>query len=256
MTAVVEPYTADASLKGKLRRRWTRLVRRRPARFRLDRPLLSITFDDAPESAVLNGAPVLERAGARGTFYISTGLCGRDGAMGRFADEIQLHALAGAGHEIACHTFSHLDCGQASAGRIEGDVARNLPTLAELTGGAPSNFAYPYGDVSVQAKRVLQRKFRSLRALHEGMVEDGADLNQLPAVGLEGADGETRAQAWIDRAARRDAWLVLYTHDVRDTPSPWGCTPAALERLVARAIDRGFEIQTVALALDRIGAAA
>jgi peptidoglycan/xylan/chitin deacetylase (PgdA/CDA1 family) len=251
-----EAYAADASLKGKLRRRWTRLVVRRPARFRLERPILSIAFDDAPESAAITGARILEQAGVRGAFYISAGLCGRDGPMGRYADEAQVRALARAGHEIGCHTYTHLDCGRAEAGAIAREVELNSALLAGWVGAEPSTFAYPYGDVSVHAKVALRRRFRALRALHEGLVEPGGDLNQMPAVGVEGADGEDRAARWIDRAAARKAWLVLYTHDVREAPSPWGCTPDALKRLVDRAQNQGFEIHTVAHGLDRIGAAA
>jgi peptidoglycan/xylan/chitin deacetylase (PgdA/CDA1 family) len=256
MTGHAHAYAADASLKGKLRRRWSRLGARRAARFALERPMLSISFDDVPASAATDGARLLERCGARGTFYVSAGLCGRDAPTGRCAVETEVRALAVAGHEVACHTWSHLDCGRADAGRIGRDVELNRAVLTELTGATPETFAFPYGDVSLRAKRILRRRFRALRGLHEGLVEDGCDLNQLPAVGIEGADGEARAAAWIDRAAARKAWLVLYTHDVSATPSAWGCTPEALERLIERALARGFELHTVARGLDRIGAAA
>ena len=67
-------YRADPSLKGKLRRRYARLLERKPARFALERPLLSVSFDDAPVSAVSAGAKTVEAAGARATYYISAGL--------------------------------------------------------------------------------------------------------------------------------------------------------------------------------------
>ena len=59
---------------------------------------------------------------------------------------------------------------------------------------------------------------------------------QLPAVGIEGADGEETARQWLDKARAANAWLILYTHDVSDTPSQFGCTPGALERLTAKAV--------------------
>lgn len=237
-------YRADPSLKGKLRRRLARLTHRRPARLALDGPVVSFTFDDAPESAVEAGATILEAAGARGTYYLCAGLMGQDGPMGRFADAGQAARLADAGHEIACHTFSHLDCGRATGAEIGADADRNADALAEL---APRvrHFAYPYGDVSPRAKAALHARYGSLRGLHKGLVRDGSDLNQLPAVGIEGEDGEAVAAAWIDRAAAERAWLILYTHDVRETPSPFGCTPGALERLVERARGAGARIETV-----------
>ena len=81
----------------------------------------------------------------------------------------------------------------------------------------------------------------SLRGVHKGLVHDGADLNQLPAVGIEGEEGEANARRWIDRAVAENAWLILFTHDVRENPSAWGCTPGALDRLAAHARSHGRE---------------
>src|SRR5262245_55669942 len=48
----------------------------KPFRMRNDRPLVSFTFDDVPDSAYTNGARILEDFGARGTFYVAAGTCG------------------------------------------------------------------------------------------------------------------------------------------------------------------------------------
>ena len=98
----------------------------------------------------------------------------------------------------------------------------------------------------------MQDRFGSLRGLHPGLVRNGSDLNQLPAVGIEGPDGEATATRWIDRALAEKAWLILYTHDVRPDPSAWGCTPDALRRLIQRARAGGAEIAPVATVLDRL----
>ena len=253
--AVVEAYTPDLSLKGKLRRRWSRLVTRRPLGAPVDRPMVSFTFDDAPRSAVQQGAAVLECEGARGTFYVCAGLDGRTGPMGEYADIAAYRALAERGHEVACHTWSHLDCGKARRAEIAADADRNRQALSEL-GLKPSSFAYPYGDVSPQAKAALQGRFASLRALHPDLVRRGSDLNPLPAVGIEGPAGEARAVAWIDRALRERAWLILYTHDVEANPSAWGCTPDALLRLVRRAKAGGAVVAPVGPALETLEQAA
>ena len=250
----MDAYSADASLKGKLRRRICRLQARRAARA-CPGPMVSFSFDDAPVSAAVEGARILDARGVKGTWFISMGLAGRDGPMGPNADAAELRALIGAGHEIGCHTFSHLDCGQAPAGLAAGDVERNRQALQALGAPEPVSFAYPYGDVSGPAKAALATRFGLLRALHHGLIAEGADLNQAPAVGIEGPDGEATARRWLKRALDRRAWLILYTHDVRDDPSPYGCTPAALERLVDEAIAAGAEVVTVAEGCRRIGAA-
>ena len=119
-----------------------------------------------------------------------------------------------AGHEIGCHTFSHLDCGQASTQVALDDVAQNTDALASWGVGEAVSFAYPYGDVASPAKTALAGRFKTLRALHHGLIANGADLNQAPAVGIEGEDGESVANAWLDKAKARKAWLILYTHEI------------------------------------------
>lgn len=250
----VEAYTPDLSLKGKLRRRLARLAVRKPARLALERPLVSFTFDDAPATAAKVGAALLEARGLRGTYYVSAGLAGREGPMGRYATREETQGLIAAGHEIACHTYSHIDCGKGGKARILAEVDRNAEALADW--GAPPlrHFAYPYGDVSIDAKQVLDRRFGTLRGLHKGLIEHGGDLNQAPSVGVEGADGEAIALRWLEEAARRKAWLILYTHDVAESPSAWGCTPKTLERLIDTALEGGFDIVTVDEGARRVGA--
>ncbi|MNV66293.1 hypothetical protein D3C71_1590390 [compost metagenome] len=124
------------------------------------------------------------------------------------------------------------------------DLDANDVALRGL-GAAPMHFAYPYGEVSPRSKRLLAGRYSSLRGVHKGLVHDGADLNQLPGVGIEGADGEAVGRHWIDRAVSANAWLILYTHDVREAHSPWGCTPDALSRLIAHTRDAGCDIRTV-----------
>ena len=237
------PYSADRSLYGKLRRRVARMVTTKPARLDLMRPMLTISFDDAPVSAAEAGAAILERHGARGTYFISAGLGGRESHLGRYTSLDDVARLAAAGHEVACHTFSHLDCGKAKAADIAAELNANRQALQAM-GIDPVTFAYPYGDVSPWGKALINDRFIAGRALHHGLIATGTDLNQAPGVGIEGQDGYRVARAWMDRAAAVNAWLVLYTHDVRETPSDWGCTPLVLERLMSRAVEMGFDIVT------------
>ena len=216
--------------------------------------MISFSFDDAPRTAAEAGAVTLEAWGRRGTFYVSAGLAGAEAPMGICAQGPDYRRLADAGHEIACHTFSHLDCGKASGVEALADVERSQAAMAAWGVGAPQTFAYPYGDVAVGPKRALASRFRLLRALHHGLVEAGTDLNQAPAVGIEGPGGEAVAGRWMEAARSRNAWLILFTHDVRDNPSPWGCTPQAFARLVERAVAEDFEVVTVAEGARRLGA--
>jgi peptidoglycan/xylan/chitin deacetylase (PgdA/CDA1 family) len=245
---VQEPaYEPDRSLKGKLRRRWMRLYRRRPARNAAPRrPRLSITFDDVPVSAAYAGADVIGTYGGKATYYISAGLIGTVGPMGLHATWDDLARLHAQGHEIGCHTYEHADLGEADAPSADRQAVDNAAAFAAHGLPTPVTFAYPYGEVSAAPKTVLSRRFALLRALHYGLVAPGADLNQAPSVGLEGPEGEALVMRWLARAAEQKSWLIINTHDVDPNPSRWGCTPDALRRILDRAAALGFELVTVA----------
>jgi peptidoglycan/xylan/chitin deacetylase (PgdA/CDA1 family) len=250
---MTDPYEADRTLKGKFRRRYARLRARRAAKAPSG-PMISFAFDDVPVSAATRGAEILESRGLRGSYYVASGMAGGDSPMGRFVDAADVQRLAEAGHEIGCHTYTHRDCGRSGVDEVMEDVDQNREALAAWGLPAPTTFAYPYGEVATATKRALSSRFDLMRALHHGLVTQGSDLNQAPCVGIEGPKGETYARQWLERAHEQRAWVILYTHDVADPPSAWGCTPDALARLADEALARGFEVVTLAEGARRLAA--
>lgn len=242
------PYAADASLAGKLRRRYARLTHRRPLARTLDQPTVTFTFDDVPASALAGGQKLTER-GVRGTYYLCAGLFDRDGHMGRFANAEEAASLIADGHEVGCHTLDHVDCHRTSDTDLRTQSQANVAALQAI-GATARHFAFPYGEVSPRVKQVLAQHYGSLRGVSAGLVQNGSDLNQLPSVGFQGPDGEAFARHWIDRAVAERAWVILFTHDVREQPSPWGCTPDAVARMADHALASGCRVATMAEVLD------
>src|SRR5215469_12544767 len=115
----------------------TRLARNWPQRIVLNRsetPFVSINFDDFPHSAACEGAGVLARYGAKATYFVSGArLDKRVEELDHFTGR-DLEDLVREGHELGCHTFSHLRLSRASVGEIESDLARNRNFLAHYTG--------------------------------------------------------------------------------------------------------------------------
>jgi peptidoglycan/xylan/chitin deacetylase (PgdA/CDA1 family) len=241
-------YRPDLSLRGKLRRRWCGLHHRRRA-VAPRQPLVTFAFDDGLASSLTRGAELLEMRGARGVFFIAAGLCGSSGPLGAHGDLQDVQAAAASGQEVGCHTYSHLDCSQADRLTIRRDASRNRQALAPL---ALTAFAYPYGDVSLAAKTELSRSYQTLRTTHAGLIDGGTDLNQLPAVGIEGPGCEARVQKWLASARSHRAWVVLFTHDVAERPSPWGTTPDTLARAIDLAMNSGCKIVTMAEGLRHV----
>lgn len=244
-------YAPPRDLVAKIKRRMTQATHARPAKLAFDQPALSICFDDFPVSAAEHGARVLERHGGRGTFYAAAGLADTDGPCGRNFSQNHLAPLIAAGHEIACHTYGHADCAQADVYDTLNDIARNRDALRAM--GVKSEMralAYPYGETTLDLKEALPPRFASARGILPGLNVGHVDLAQLHAYPLYGED-LALAHAAIRRAAKRKAWMIAFTHDVSATPSPFGVSIPALDRLVSEARSLGFLIAPVSFVLER-----
>ena len=226
-----------------------RHVMRNPA------PLVSITFDDVPESAWRIGAPMLEARGWRGTFYIATALFGRQTPHWQVAGTQAVADLHRRGHEVGLHSHHHRPAWGVNAGAFADEIALTRQVFAELAPGLrPTNFAYPYGIAGVVQKAVLARNVRSSRTADDGINAGAIDPQFLLTVML---DWSRRSASDLDailaETIRRNGWLILTTHDVADAPSPYGCTPALLSAVLDKIGAAGIEVATVDAALDRAG---
>lgn len=239
-------YAPPRDLVSKARRRMTQWHAARPAKLRFDAPVLSICFDDFPVSAATTGAAILERHGARGTFYAAAGLAEQDGPCGRNFSAADVKRLAHAGHEIGCHTFGHEDCAQRDAYDTLKDIAANRDALAAMGAPPQRTLAYPYGETTNALKAALPPRFAAARGILPGLNIGRTDLAQLRAYPLYGQGGLARAAAALKRAKRMKAWMIAFTHDVSDDPSPFGTRTADLDDLIHAAKACGFVIAPVA----------
>jgi peptidoglycan/xylan/chitin deacetylase (PgdA/CDA1 family) len=95
-------------------------------------------------------APLLERLGVRGTFYVSPGLLGRQhpqvaGDEGRLLDADEAGALAEAGMELGSHAMSHRDLRLLDDDELAGELQDSKAAVEKITGRPCRTLAYPYG---------------------------------------------------------------------------------------------------------------
>lgn len=251
---LLQAYNPPRSLPAKLRRRLVQWRAVAPLPVSPRRPLVSISFDDFPRTAALAGAEVLERFGARGTYYACSGMVGLSNATGPLYNPADLHRLAQAGHEIAAHTHGHMDCAQTDLAGVLADIDRSDRALAELgLTQRVCHFAYPFSETTLALKRHLGERYSSARGGLPGLNRRGSDRLQLRAYSLTPEARTTeRAAAAIAQAVRQNAWAILYTHDVQPEPSPYGTTPTALAQLLQLASDAGATVLPVGQALAEI----
>lgn len=220
-----------------------------------DVPLVSFTFDDVPDTALHNGAAILERHGARGTFYIAGGLADRVEVDRTLISAEGCADLADRGHEVGCHTFSHSKIRRLGAAGLARDLDRNADYLKRSgVGPAATNFAFPYNAAWPLSRRELGRRYRTCRAAGESINRTAVDPLMLKAVEIRQPEADARAlSGWIDDVVARPGWLVFFTHDIAARPTPYGCTPETFEQLVQYAVAKGCVVLPVERVLDRLG---
>lgn len=238
---------------GRVRRHLLSRVARREVRLSNDRPLISFTFDDFPKTALFTGGAILKNRGLVGTYYAAAGLMGTTTEVGQIFDQADLTCLIEAGHELACHTYSHVSARKLSLNSYYEEVLRGQRALAQFAGAsARLNFSYPFGEVTLNAKKEVGPAMPSCRGIYPGLDGPAIDLNLLHGNSIYGGlERFPSFRSLIDNNARKKTWLIFYTHDVQTNPGPYGCTPELFEKIVKTAVESGSEIVTVAEALTR-----
>jgi len=206
-------------------------------------PVVSFTFDDFPGSALLNGGKILERHGAKGTYYLAPGLCETSTEVGDIISREDIYKCYESGHEIGHHTYSHLDCSEASKDEIMADILKADKDLGEIK---TENFSFPFGRSNTRSKRILGKRFKSCRGINAGINSGIIDAADLKSNAIYSRDGnlDSLTKMIID-TKKNGGWLIFYTHDVTQSPGPYGCTENDFEYIVEAVMDNGVPVATV-----------
>jgi peptidoglycan/xylan/chitin deacetylase (PgdA/CDA1 family) len=228
----------------------------RRARLGADDRYISFSFDDCPASALTAGRAILEEAGVRGTYYLAGSLADLPGAKPVSFEARSVPALSAAGHEVGCHTYGHVRMPDLAVERIVDQLDRNAAWLeGVLPGHRFESFSYPFGATSLEAKRTVGARYAGARSTREGINAGTVDLLLLRAMRIYERLGNTgQLLQLIERVSRGGGWLIFYTHDVEENPSPYGCTPRSFRDVVQAAAASGCSVRPVGDVLRAINA--
>jgi peptidoglycan/xylan/chitin deacetylase (PgdA/CDA1 family) len=172
--------------------------------------------------------------------------------VGEMFGPADLESVVSAGHELACHTFDHALCSDLKPAALIGNCQRNRLQIAEqLDGYSLVNFSFPEGVVTLGAKASLSSVYSTCRTIEPGINRDPVDLAYVRANRVYSRFGIRRVKEMIARNAEQQGWLVLYTHDVTDRPSPYGCTPGEFEEVLKCAVQSQADILSIVEATQR-----
>ncbi|SCB77429.1 Polysaccharide deacetylase [Pseudarthrobacter enclensis] len=189
----------------------------RPGPLRWDRPMVSITFDDGWQSVYDRALPLLDRHGFRSTQYVNASSIETPNFM-TAAEVQQLHQ---AGHEIAAHSYEHVDLTSIGTDRLDDQVRRSSEALA-AAGLDTRDLAPPYGRTDPQVDWYAGKYFDLIRGTDDGInTRQSLDPQDLKVFYVtDQTTLETLSQA-LAETRRMNGWLILVYHQI-STPESTG----------------------------------
>jgi len=243
-------YQPSRAISAKIRRRLVQYRLPNRTKLQLDRPVISITFDDVPKSAFENALPLMEEKGWLSTLYIATGLLGSDTHMGRIMTRDEVYSAYERGHEIGAHSHLHRDYARMEHEAMLADNRRSLQIFDQIDIPKPRAFAWPYGETTRGGKAAMAEQYKSLRGIRGKTYRGHVDLNQVGSYKLFSSE-MSEVETAISALEKKPGWLTLFTHDVCDTPSDWGCTTAEFEHVLQLIEASGAEVLPVSRCIEK-----
>jgi len=161
------------------------------------------------------------------------------------------------GWDFECHTNTHpwLDQLTDAQIRAEYEAVNNAFIAHGYT--TPTQTAYPGGRLDKKGRvKAITAEYRNSGRVVWGTMETYPvpDWYELKAAQLKSNTKIGTIKGWIDQCISTNALLVILTHDVKDQPSSWGCTPAILTQAVDYAVQKQnagqLSVWTMAQAYD------
>jgi len=206
--------------------------------------MVTFSFDDS-WSSQLSALPLLEAAGFKGTFYLTTQPIqeGWDG----FMTPAQAKDIAVRGHEVAGHTITHADLTTLSRTKITRELKNSKTYLESLIGKNVVSFAYPYGALNSTVKSLVsQAGYTNARGIEYDVLNTAtSDKLNLKSQCLETSMPIAQVKTAIDAAKANKQWYVLCLHEVKDGGDQYSITPAKLKEIIDYVKASGVKVVTV-----------
>jgi peptidoglycan/xylan/chitin deacetylase (PgdA/CDA1 family) len=184
-----------------------------------DRPHFSLTFDDGPGGGTQWTLELLERAGAKATFFLVGSEVERHPDMAR--------AVRDGRHELGSHSMHHLDHAESERADALADMVEGANAIQRVLGMEPRLYRAPYGHfVPVTLAEAEKR---------------GWGCVFWSASGDDWREGETAASIAERVLEDLRPGAIVLLHDSRRA-KPTNCAPmlGALETVLEEAARRGL----------------
>jgi peptidoglycan/xylan/chitin deacetylase (PgdA/CDA1 family) len=232
----------------------------KPGPLRWTQPMVSITFDDGWQSVYDRALPLLNQQGFRSTQYVNASSI----ETPNFMTAAEVQQLHDAGHEIAAHSYRHVDLTSIGTDRLDEELRMSDEALA-AAGFGTDNLAPPYGRSDPQVDWYAGKYFNLVRGTDDGLnTRQTLDAQDLKVFYVTDETTPDRLAQALAETSRVNGWLILVYHQIA-TPESTGTqengtiaadrstiTSDILAAQLQQIHDSGIEVQPVAQAFARL----
>jgi peptidoglycan/xylan/chitin deacetylase (PgdA/CDA1 family) len=207
--------------------------------------MVTLSFDDSWLSQYTTALPIIEAAGIKATFYLTTEPIQK--LWSGFMTTAQVKDLVVRGHEIGGHTVTHNNLTNLSSSKVTQELVNSKNYLQNLTGVSVTTLAYPYGAYSNTVKNAAKNAgYTTARSVEE----DTLNLPTTDKLVLKGLIPElntpmSQVKAAIDEAKAKKQWLIIGLHEINNSGDQYSNTPAQLQEIVNYITSAGVKTVTV-----------
>lgn len=178
---------------------------------------IALTFDIAWGAGFTDRLlDIMDEHGAKATFYVT----------GKWAEAnpAELRRIAGRGHELGSHGYSHRDYVKLGGDEIKKDLALAADALERVAGARPATFRAPYGSWDARVvDAVCGEQYEFVQW----------DVDSLDWKGLTAGEMEARVLPKV-----RSGSILLFHNDAKHTAE-------ALPPIIEKLQEKGFVFVTV-----------
>ncbi len=217
-----------------------------------NRPIISITSDDAYASYYKYGLPLEQKYGLTATDYILTGYINNTTG---YMTSAMVKALYAAGHEIGSHSVSHLDLTTVTATKMDAELKNSQTFLQTLLGVPIKDYAAPYGAYNQQVVNNSKLYYQTYRGVQSGYnAKNNFDANNIMVQNLVVTTTLAEVKSWIAQAQATNTWLVLVYHQIDPSAAAgeYNTYPSDFDAQLAAIKASGVAVETVAQAVAEI----
>lgn len=174
--------------------------------YRLEEPIVCITFDDGFESIYSSAFPCMQSMDTAwaATHFIPVTFVGSPGMV--TLDELK--EMEAKGWETAGHAFTHVAFSTLPPDSVEYQVKASYDFLVR-NNLCHATFAYPAGNYTAETESIVSRWFANIRTAHDYLYTDGVNRDDLGYFAVKCGHSADDIIARVERARSLGVPLVI-----------------------------------------------